>query len=47
MGWNNFLTTNNLGVVSVAGGAHALEVEVSGGDSYGVEIDWVKLSLAN
>ena len=43
-GWNNFLATDNLGVVNVAGGTHTLEVDVSGGDGYGVEIDWVKLS---
>jgi hypothetical protein len=45
-GWNAFLTTPDIGVVNVVEGSNTLAIQVTGGDGYGVEIDWVKLSLA-
>jgi hypothetical protein len=46
-GWNVFFTTPDLGVVNVLEGTQNLEVDVTGGDGFGLEIDWVKLSLTN
>jgi hypothetical protein len=43
--WNTFLSASDLADVNVLEGKHTLEVRVSGGDGYGVEIDVVTLSL--
>jgi len=46
-GWNVFLTVPDIGVVDVVEGSNTLTIGATGGDGYGVEIDWVKLSLAD
>lgn len=42
-GWDRFVGTGALGSASIAPGGHRLSIVVSGGDPYGVEIDWVRL----
>jgi len=42
-GWNEFRTSQTLGPVDLTPGPHTIVVAVSGGDSYGVEIDVVTL----
>ena len=37
--WNVFLTSAPLGPITIAPGLHSIEVDVSGGDGNGVEID--------
>src|SRR5439155_23573555 len=44
-GWNNFLSSGALGRVTLGPGAHAVTVTVTGGDGFGVEIDFVGLTL--
>jgi hypothetical protein len=43
-GWNVFAKCD-VGGVDLGSGAHALEVAVSGGDGYGVEIDLITLTI--
>ena len=42
-GWNVFESTGAIGSVSLQAGVHQVEVFVTGGDGYGVEIDVVEL----
>jgi hypothetical protein len=42
-GWNNFLTSDALGSISLAPGMHQLSFKVLSSDHYGVEIDTVEL----
>lgn len=45
-GWNVFATSPPLGTEELAPGSHTVDVRVTGGDEYGVEIDSVTLSPA-
>jgi len=38
-GWNVFVTTDPLGPIYLWPGEHTIQIEVTGGDTYGVEID--------
>ncbi len=42
-GWNVFATASDVGIVALGVGSHTLEVTVTGGDGFGVELDTVKL----
>jgi hypothetical protein len=42
--WNTFLETPTLGTAALIAGTHELEIKVTGGDGYGVEIDVVTLT---
>jgi hypothetical protein len=43
LGWDKLLETGALGTATLTARRHALRLHVSGGDGYGVEIDWVRL----
>jgi len=40
-GWNVFTESPALGPVSLNAGSHVFSISISGGDGYGVEIDWI------
>jgi hypothetical protein len=43
-GWDEFVTTGYLGDAILSARTHHLRVDVTGGDGYGVEIDWIRLA---
>lgn len=43
-GWNVFAVVTGIAQTSLAPGQHQLTITVTGGDSFGVEIDWVRFT---